>query len=45
MSVKELRELASRRGLSAHGSKRELVERLSVDAEKGSEEVLEGLED
>uniref|UniRef100_A0A8N4F3H0 Poly [ADP-ribose] polymerase n=1 Tax=Elaeis guineensis var. tenera TaxID=51953 RepID=A0A8N4F3H0_ELAGV len=44
MSVKELRELASRRGLSAHGSKRELVERLSVDAEKGSEEVLEGEE-
>ncbi|XP_038976039.1 poly [ADP-ribose] polymerase 2-like isoform X2 [Phoenix dactylifera] len=44
MSVRELRELASLRGLPAHGSKRELVERLSVDAEKGSEEVLEGKE-
>ncbi|XP_077218196.1 poly(ADP-ribose) polymerase isoform X2 [Tasmannia lanceolata] len=44
MGVRQLREQAILRGVSASGSKRELVERLSVDMEKGSEDISEDKE-
>lgn len=48
MTVKQLREEASRRGISTSGSKKELVERLSSFSDDGSDngklpDVVEGI--
>ncbi|KAJ0980645.1 hypothetical protein J5N97_008900 [Dioscorea zingiberensis] len=42
MGVQELQELATRRGLQKNGLKKELIERLSADMHKDSEEAVEG---
>lgn len=43
MTLRQLRELATLRSLPENGTKKELVERLLVDAEKDSEEHIEGM--
>lgn len=42
ISVKELREVASSRGISSNGSKKELVERLCAAADSQSKDDLGG---
>lgn len=42
IGVRQLRDLAARRGLLQTGTKKELIERLSVDTDKDSEENHEG---
>jgi poly [ADP-ribose] polymerase len=42
MNIKQLREEATLRGISATGSKKELLERLSEDSDKDSADIAGG---